>query len=383
MTYSTKCAFILTEIKKDDKIAEDNAVIETKPVIQEKSKSVPINPTRTQSPSVKKPSKQASTVVNVQSVKPSQASSKVNVVGGASSVVNVMNSPVMSSKVEVIASPANKNKKQSVITKVEVVTSQPPVLSSKVEVHTSPSTVTPILSSVVQVQKNDEPAVIVGNNIGEPEYDFLSRQPSEVVEETYKVINLKPSSKFHLKPRASAEPKNKAGAATKRHDAHPTGLVTKLGGTVVKDGVTTVHETSVIGTYISGKYAQVLQSTSKIQGQKSKINPSPSLRILKTAAPTLGKSNKHHRGNHLEPTPAGSISDETALPVENLFNSQNTVKATRKPTGPGGSFKPQFKNRSRKQENEEENSVPETPPPQQHKKKTSRSRTTSAPRTTR
>lgn len=337
-----------------------------------------ISPTRTQSD--KKPSqqsKQVSTIVNVQSGK----SSKIDSI---SSVVNVMNSPIMSSKVEVIASPASKNKKQSVITKVEVVTSQPPVLSSKVEVHTSPSTITPLLSSVVQVQKNEEPAVIVGNNIGEPEYDFLSRQPSEVVEETYKVINLKPSSKFHLKPRSSAEPKNKANAATKRQDsAHPTGLVTKLGGTVVKDGVTTIHETSVIGTYISGKYAQVLQSTSKIQGQKSKINPTPSLRILKTAAPTLGKSNKHHRNNHLEPTPAGSISDETALPVENLFNSQSTVKATRKPTGPGGSFKPQFKNRARKQESEEENSVSETPPPQQHKKKPSRSRTTSSPRTAR
>lgn len=299
-------------------------------------------------------------------------------------MVNVMNSPIMSSKVEVIASAASKNKKPSVITKVEVVSSQPPVLSSKVEVHTGPTTVTPVLSSVVQVQKNDEPAVIVGNNIGEPEYDFLSRQPSEVVEETYKVINLKPSSKFHLKHRPSAEPKNKGNPATKRQDAHPTGLVTKLGGTVVKDGVTTIHETSVIGTYISGKYAQVLQSSSKIQGQKSKINPSPSLRILKTAAPTLGKSNKHHRNNHIEPTPVDAVNDETTLPVESLFNSQSAVKSTRKPTGPGGSFKPQFKNRARKQENEEENSVSETPPPQQqHKKKSSRNRTTSSPRTAR
>lgn len=353
---------------------------------QENNKPVTINPTKTQLD--KKPSQQSkeiSTVVNVQSNKPSQASSKVNVIEGVSSVVNVMNSPIMSSKVEVIASSEKQNKKQNVITKVEVVSSQPPsVLSSKVEVHTSPSTVTPILSSIVQVQKNDEPAVIVGNNIGEPEYDFLSRQPSEVVEETYKVINLKPSSKFHLKHRPSAEPKNKANAATKRQDIHPTGLVTKLGGTVVKDGITTIHETSVIGTYISGKYAQVLQSTSKIQGQKSKINPSPSLRILKTAAPTLNKSSKHHRSNHIEPTPASSITDETALPVENLFTSQGTTKTTRKPTGSGGTFKPQFKNRARKHENEEDNSVSETPAPQQqqHKKKPARSRTTPAPRST-
>lgn len=363
-------------------------VIETKPIEKEKSKPVTISPSKTQSSSEKKPSQQShkvSTVVNVQSAKPSQPSSKVNVMGGASSVVNV-NSPIMSSKVEVRASPASK--KQNVITKVEVVTNQP-VLSSKVEIHTTPTTKTPILSSVVQVQKQDEPAVIVGNNIGEPEYDFLSRQPSEVVEETYKVINLKPSSKFHLKHRPSAEPKNKANPSTKRQEPHPTGLVTKLGGTVVKDGVTTVHETSVIGTFISGKYAQVLHSTSKIQGHKSKINPSPSLRILKTAAPTLGKSNKHHR-NNVEPTPAGSISDETALPVENLFNSQTTVKATRKPTSPGGGFKPAFKNRARKQESEEENSVSEAPAPQhqqhqqhqqQHKKKSQRHRTTASPRT--
>lgn len=188
---------------------------------------------------------------------------------------------------------------------------------------------------------------------GEPEYDFLSRQPSEVVEETYKVINLKPSSKFHLKPRPSQDAKTKANAQTKRADSlHPTGLVTKLGGTVVKDGTTTVHETSVIGTYISGKYAQVLQSTSHVLNnhQKAKINPSPTLRILKTAAPSLGKPNKHHR--HLEPTPAASVNEETALPVESLFNSQNAIKPTRKPAG--GSFKTRFKNRPRDQDDSEE-----------------------------
>lgn len=47
-----------------------------------------------------------------------------------------------------------------------------------------------ILSSKVEVVA-EEPATIVGNNIGEtPEYyDFLSRQPSEVVDETFRVSN--------------------------------------------------------------------------------------------------------------------------------------------------------------------------------------------------
>lgn len=105
---------------------------------------------------------------------------------------------------------------------------------------------------MIQIKSDEEPALIVGNNIGEPEYDFLSRQPSEVVEETYKLVNLKPSSKFILRHRPATD--NKKNAATKKPGvAHPTGLVTKLGGTVVKDGTTTVIETSVIGTYISGK----------------------------------------------------------------------------------------------------------------------------------
>ena len=43
---------------------------------------------------------------------------------------------------------------------------------------------------------------------------------------------------------------------------YPTGLVTVLAQTEVKDGLTTVHETKVIGTYIEGKYAQILRSSS-------------------------------------------------------------------------------------------------------------------------
>lgn len=177
-----------------------------------------------------------------------------------SSIVQVHSQPpVLSSKIEVIA-----NTPKILSSKVEVVNAPSSKVFSKVEVIShankpTPSKVQPtmVLSSIVEVKSEEEPALI-GNNIGELEYDFLSRQPSEVVEETYKVINLKPSSKFHLKPRpVSGQTKNQPGPSKRPGAAHPTGLVTKLGGTVVKDGSTTVHETSVIGTYISGKYAQV------------------------------------------------------------------------------------------------------------------------------
>ncbi|XP_071055827.1 uncharacterized protein [Onthophagus taurus] len=311
-------------------------VIDTKPTTL--SKEIVIKPSKTvhKEIQIKSEVKEIISVVNTEPKKIIQ-SSVVEVKPIIASKVSVVNvEPITLSKVEVVSA------KKEIISKVEVVSSStksPPIIVSKVEIiEDKPS----IVSKVVEVQIDEEPAVIVGNNIGEPEYDFLSRQPSEVVEETYKVVNLKPSSKFRLKHRSTADAKAKP---TKRVDSqHPTGLVTKLGGTVVKDGVTTVHETSVIGTYISGKYAQVLQSTSHVYNkhQKGKINPSSTLRILKTAAPSIGKSNKHNR--HLEPTPSGSINEETAL-IEGPSG-----KGARKQ---GGSQFKRFKNKQREQEIEE------------------------------
>lgn len=227
---------------------------------------------------------------------------------------------------------------------ITAITPEPPkvILSSKVEVVeekkdsnkfiVEPVKQEPVLSSVVEVSEadDDEESEIVlqdGNAISEPEYDFLSRQPTEFVEETYRVVNLKPS--VLKKPKAASK------TAVKNADAnHPTGLVTKSGGTVVNNGLTTVHETSVIGTYISGKYAQVLQSTSQIfnANQKPKIQPSSTLRILKTAAPSLLKTPKY-------------VSNEEDAPVESAQGVTNLVKTSRRPGQSANSFKNRFRNR--------------------------------------
>ncbi|CAH0560713.1 unnamed protein product [Brassicogethes aeneus] len=366
---------------QEKKDVTSNTVIETKPQENKEVNIVTIEPSK---PIVdnKKPTSSEKSIISVVQVHTSQPSeivskievvttpsskvniveaksSQFNIVKAQSSIVNIVKPEVVSSKVEVVEE-TPKTSTPNIITKVEVVegpvsTINIPVISSKVEVQKASKEV---VQSIIELKVDDEPAVVIGNNIGEPEYDFLSRQPSEVVEETYKVINLKPSSKFHLKPRASA---NKGG---KRQDTpHPTGLVTKLGGTVIKDGTTTVHETSVIGTFISGKYAQVLQSTSHIYNNQKggKINPSPTLRILKTAAPQL--KGKPHR--HLDPTPVASVSEENSLPVEQLFGGQNTIKSTRKPVGTR-----KFKNRASKEEKDD--AVEVTPQP---KKPKNRSRT--------
>lgn len=169
-------------------------------------------------------------------------------------------------------------------------------------------------------ESEDDEEIILqdGNAISEPEYDFLSRQPTEFVEETYRVVNLKPS--------VVKRPKTTQKTSAKVVDAiHPTGLVTKSGGTQVNNGITTVHETSVIGTYISGKYAQVLQSTSSIinPGHKAKIQPSQTLRILKTAAPTAKQTPKY-------------VSNE---------EDDSLVRTTRRPGQAPSSFKNRIQNR--------------------------------------
>lgn len=213
-----------------------------------------------------------------------------------------------------------------------------------------------IYSSILEGQSNntDEPLLQVENNIGDPEYDFLSRQPSEFAEETYRVHNIKPpNSKFTHKTRSVASLESKK-QNTRNDELHPTGLVTKLGGTVVKEGATTIHETSVIGTYISGKYAQVLQSTSHIfhTNPKQKISPSSSLRILKTAAPHVPKQKQHIEST---PTRQKSSIENESFTIEDLQGTvpgSNLIRSSRRPALMTGNFKNRFRNRNNKNEND-------------------------------
>lgn len=252
---------------------------------------------------------------------------------------------IISSVAEVVTDPSpatkkhkkkkNKNKEPTpnpipmTVQAITAITPEPPkiILSPEVDIVedkpnkfiVEPVKQSEVLSSIVESSEADDDSEIVlqdGNAIIEPEYDFLSRQPTEFVEETYRVVNLKPSTL--KKPKAAAK------TSVKNVDVnHPTGLVTKSGGTVINNGLTTVHETSVIGTYISGKYAQVLQSTSQIfnSNQKPKITPSSTLRILKTAAPSLNKTPKY------------------------FSNEEDTSVTPRRPGQANTSFKNRFRNR--------------------------------------
>lgn len=299
-------------------------------------------------------------------------SSHVEVISGEEekpSAVNVITPVIVSSHVEV-RQQDEPTMHVVVPQKAETVKAEV-VVSSRVEVHSSEDE-----DAVDENEENQDmedetenenddlaPVLQVENNIGEPEYDFLSRQPSEFAEETYRVHNISPT-KSRQKTRVAT-----AAAATSKHDSlHPTGLVTKLGGTVVKDGATTVHETSVIGTYISGKYAQVLQSTSHIfhnTPAKPKIAPTASLRILKTAAPHIPKHNKHA----IEPTPARqSLADTNSLPIDDVYGnspSPNLVRTSRRPATVTGSFKNRFRNRNSNDEGKDYGDIAATAPDSQ------------------
>lgn len=293
---SSSVSIIASTPKKEDKLANVPKSNEAKQIITKVE--VVVGPSKIAESSSPKP-------------KPSQKPSKQNSHSGNIKKSEIKN--IVSSKVEIKGGPP------------------PSIINSKIEIKSS--------------QAEEEPAILItNNNIGEPEYDFLSRQPSEFVEETYKVINIRPSKVHGQKPkhkhRVQPSPPPPAD-----DDEHPLGLVTTLGGTVIKDGLTTVHETSVIGTYISGKYAQVLNSNSRVlqpSGQRGKISPSPPHRILKTASPSIPKSHRHN----LEPTP--SINDD-----------DNISKNTRRQSNGGSSYK----NRHRSQnsaDNDAHENAPQT-----------------------
>lgn len=244
---------------------------------------------------------------------------------------------------------------------VRVAEQKPPILSSYVEI-VSPAVVErataevkknnpQIVSSVVEIHSSEnlDQLVPVENNINDPEYEFLSREPSELTEETYRLpANKSPNSKFHQKSRIidGKKPHPAHSHQSQIDDQHPTGLVTKLGGTIVNNGATTVHETSVLGTYISGKYAQVLQSTSHVitNAAKSRITPTHSLRVLKTAAPHIPKK-PHIVESHARSDVVATTTQENDEMDEISGSSpnKNLVRAQRRPAIGSSSFKNRFR----------------------------------------
>ncbi|XP_037947596.1 uncharacterized protein LOC119679360 [Teleopsis dalmanni] len=232
----------------------------------------------------------------------------------------------------------NQNKpssaKVNVVTEIKEEVKSTPAVSEKVIAKKSSKPIEndiPSKSKVIAIQ--------VENNQDQPEYDLLSRQPLEYAEETYRIVNPKSISRNRDR-NPSAENNLKTREPT---TSHPVGLITKLSGTEVKNGVTYVYDTSVIGNYVSDKYTQVLHSSSYIyKNKKPNLRPTSSLRILKTSAPQLSKSNqkaphpnslpsKKNRRTSSHPNKSSSKSvTESSTNADHHKSSSNTKTKTKR-----------------------------------------------------
>ncbi|XP_073994663.1 uncharacterized protein isoform X2 [Rhodnius prolixus] len=234
----------------------------------------------------------------------------------ASPTVKISSEKAVSSKVSV-----SKQSAKAPQPKQTVLQSKSVSVSEQVKTDVRKKVSSSVNKGNVEVKQKEN--LIFDNNLEPSEQSDLAKQASGKVTETFKVLEV-----------VSSKARNE-----------PTGLVTKLGGTIVKDGVTTVHETSVIGTYISGKYAQVLKSSSHVISRPTKTHQ------------ILPKS------RHLEPSVL-----EDSLPLEALFTTsagQNLVRHSRRPA-----VSPPFKNKLQRTKVHEPSKVHETV--EQKKKHTSR-----------
>lgn len=211
-------------------------------------------------------------------------------------VENAKKEPVISSKVVVLA---GSKVVENIVSRVDVIEGSAP----------EPSKVTekPIFSKVEVISGEPAEEVAINHLQPTPEYDYLSRQPSEVVDETFKVIDLKPSVSRHTSNQKNRGPDGKLRAFN-----------------------------SVANFNIDDEPITTNKAPKKVA---VKILPSSSgIRILKTAAPKPST-----RSPNVEPTPVTSGLDDESL--ESLVGSQPNsvlVRQSRRPAIGGGFGKNKF-----------------------------------------
>ncbi|XP_071038241.1 uncharacterized protein [Parasteatoda tepidariorum] len=137
--------------------------------------------------------------------------------------------------------------------------------------------------------------------------------------QSFRQRHLKPGfGDLETTPDSEPEQNLQKPGATPALPQYPTGLVTVLGGTHVKDGATTVYETKVIGTYIEGKYAQILQSTSQI------IFPAKSDE-LSTPKPSQAKQAFQKSASIQIPSSRPAPSESNKIPLDPSSNWQKPI----------------------------------------------------------
>ena len=106
--------------------------------------------------------------------------------------------------------------------------------------------------------------VEIDGAIDDPKFDRASAEPAVgVAEDTFKVFSTPTPPKTITRVASTTLLSNFVGGQQRQ-----VGLITGTGGTLISNGITTVHTTRVFGTYLNangdGNYAQIVQSTAKV-----------------------------------------------------------------------------------------------------------------------
>ena len=122
---------------------------------------------------------------------------------------------------------------------------------------------------------------------------------------------------------------NNVHASSVKKTNHVTGLITKTGGTDFQNGLTTFHETSIIGTYISGKYAQILRSSSTVYQNRPNSQSLPVEPLFSTVDTTIEPTkrfNSYHTSASLlkrtKPTKNDDVTTMSVSLTDNLYTKK-------------------------------------------------------------
>lgn len=148
----------------------------------------------------------------------------------------------------------------------------------------SPATIPEIVASPNEIVKA---SLAIDNDLAAPEYDLLSRQPPQFIEETYRVVNLK--------------------STTSKNTRTPV--------------VVTPEKNSATSISLSSK----LPSRSH-KNKKNKVRPSSTLQVLKTAAPITPQ--KHSSGSKIMQRNSSTSSSSTARKVSKKGSSHRGTPST-------------------------------------------------------
>ena len=203
----------------------------------------------------------------------------------------------------------------------------------------------------------------VDGAIDAPQFDRASAEPAvEVADDTYRVINAARTPTADLPKTITRVASTTLFSNFVGGRNHQVGLVTGTGGTLISNGITTVHTTRVFGTYVynngEDSYAQIVQSTAKVFeediyptsvtnfGSVQHVTEKPSFGLESTNGKNLKPRNNDNELFNKETKGLGSV--QVLDSKKKKTNNRLTIGRPSHKTAAIDSFKARLKNRFQK-----------------------------------